>query len=73
MANRQLKDLDPSPSSVWEIPVSELPDRASEVWGRCPDKHHGEVTTNPSPPQQKVRQMEPSHRPATDRAATAGV
>jgi hypothetical protein len=72
MANKQLKlkdDQNCSHSSVWEIPVNELPDKASEVWGRYPNGKRGEVT--PPPPQQKVRPVEPLRKSATERAARA--
>lgn len=73
MANKpQPDDTQTNPNlSVWNIPVKELPDKASEVWGRCPDKRQGNVATG-SPAHPKGKQIEP-HRRSTDERAAASI
>jgi len=71
MATKRQLDDDTDPNlSVWKIPASELPDRAGEVWGRCPEKHHSDLTTD-TPAHSKVKQIQPRPKSANERAATA--
>jgi hypothetical protein len=68
MANkRQLRNCTEHTTrcSVWEIPVSKLPDRASEVWGHSTDDHRDDAPASPQK-NPKIQKIAP-----TDRAATA--
>ncbi len=68
-SKRRPDDTETNPNlSIWEIPVSELPDRAGEVWGRCPDKRQGNLTTD-STPRPKVKQIDRPRRSGDERAA----
>jgi hypothetical protein len=60
-SKRQTSDSGTTPhSAIWEIRASELPDRASEVWGRCREEHP-EVTTTTGPKGKPKRR--PTGRP----------
>lgn len=65
---RRLKDDENENSSVWEIPPSQLPDRASDIWGRCPDRYGDDVTAA-TPPRPAVKPVAPHRRTSDERVA----